>query len=51
LAKKPSRTEIVEMLPPPASIYATMLALNADLAEADVARKNIASIDAYFKSK
>jgi hypothetical protein len=28
-----------------------MLNINSDLAEADVARKNIASIDAYLKSR
>jgi hypothetical protein len=39
------------MLPAARQHFATMLALNADLAEADVARKNIASIDAYLKSK
>jgi Tfp pilus assembly protein PilF len=51
LAKKAQQNGIVEMLPAARQHFATMLALNADLAEADLARKNIASIDAYLKSR
>ena len=51
LAKKAQQNGIVEMLPAARQHFVTMLALNSDLAEADLARKNIASIDAYLKSR
>jgi tetratricopeptide (TPR) repeat protein len=51
LAMKGQQNGIVEMLPAARQHFATMLALNADLAEADLARKNIASIDAFMKSR
>jgi tetratricopeptide (TPR) repeat protein len=51
LAKKAQQNGIVEMLPAARQHFATMLALNADLAEADLARKNIASIDAFLKNR
>ena len=51
LAKKAQQNGMVEMLPAARQHFATMLALNADLAEADLARKNIASIDAYLKNR
>jgi tetratricopeptide (TPR) repeat protein len=51
LAKKAQQNGIVEMLPAARQHFMTMLALNSDLAEADLARKNIASIDAYLKSR
>jgi len=51
LAKKATQNGIVEMLPAARQHFATMLALNSDLAEADLARKNIANIDAYMKSR
>jgi tetratricopeptide (TPR) repeat protein len=51
LAKKAQQNGIVEMLPAARQHFATMLALNSDLAEADLARKNIASIDAFMKSR
>jgi len=50
-AKKGQQNGIVEMLPAARQHFATMLALNSDLAQADLARKNIASIDAYLKSR
>jgi len=50
-AKKGQQNGIVEMLPAARQHFATMLALNSDLAQADLARKNIASIDAFLKSR
>jgi tetratricopeptide (TPR) repeat protein len=50
-AKKGQQNGIVEMLPAARQHFATMLILNSDLAQADLARKNIASIDAYLKSR
>jgi tetratricopeptide (TPR) repeat protein len=51
LAKKAQQNGIVEMLPAARQHFMAMLNINSDLAEADVARKNIASIDAYLKSR
>ncbi len=51
LAMKGQQNGIVEMLPAARQHFATMLALNSDLAEADLARKNIANIDAFMKSR
>ncbi len=51
LEKKAQQNGIVEMLPAARQHFATMLALNSDLAEADVARQNIANIDAFLKSR
>jgi tetratricopeptide (TPR) repeat protein len=51
LAKKAQQNGIVEMLPAARQHFVAMLNINSDLAEADVARKNIASIDAYMKSR
>jgi Tfp pilus assembly protein PilF len=51
LAKKAQQNGIVEMLPAARQHFVAMLNINSDLAEADVARKNIASIDAYLKSR
>lgn len=51
LAKKAQQNGIVEMLPAARQHFRAMLDINADLAEADLARKNIASIDAYLKSR
>jgi len=51
LAKKAQQNGIVEMLPAARQHFVAMLNLNSDLAEADLARKNIASIDAYLKSR
>ncbi len=51
LEKKAQQNGIVEMLPAARQHFATMLALNSDLAEADLARKNIANIDAFLKSR
>ena len=51
LAKKVQQNGIVEMLPAARQHFRAMLDINADLAEADLARKNIASIDAYLKSR
>jgi tetratricopeptide (TPR) repeat protein len=51
LAKKAQQNGIVEMLPAARQHFATMLALNSDLAEADLARKNIASIDAFMQGR
>jgi hypothetical protein len=48
---KGQQNGIVEMLPAARQHFATMLALNSDLAEADLARKNIANIDAFMKSR
>ncbi len=39
------------MLPAARQHFVAMLNINSDLAEADLARKNIASIDAYLKSR
>ena len=50
-AKKGQQNGIVEMLPAARQHFATMLALNSDLAQADLARKNIASIDAFLKNR
>ncbi len=50
-AKKGQQNGIVEMLPAARQHFASMLALNSELAQADLARKNIASIDAYLKSR
>jgi tetratricopeptide (TPR) repeat protein len=51
LAMKGQQNGIVEMLPAARQHFVTMLALNSDLAEADLARKNIANIDAFMKSR
>ena len=51
LAKKAQQNGIVEMLPAARQHFVAMLNINSDLAEADLARKNIASIDAYLKSR
>ncbi len=51
LAMKGQQNGIVEMLPAARQHFATMLALNSDLAEADLARKNIANIDAFMKTR
>ena len=51
LAKKGQQNGIVEMLPAARQHFATMLALNSELAQADLARKNIANIDAFLKSR
>jgi hypothetical protein len=51
LAKKAHQNGIVEMLPAARQHFVAMLNINSDLAEADLARKNIASIDAYLKSR
>jgi tetratricopeptide (TPR) repeat protein len=50
-AKKGQQNGIVEMLPAARQHFATMLALNSDLAQADLARKNIATIDAFLKNR
>jgi len=51
LAKKAQQNGIVEMLPAARQHFVAMLNLNSELAEADMARKNIASIDAFLKSR
>ena len=51
LAKKAQQNGIVEMLPAARQHFVAMLNINSDLAEADLARKNIASIDAFLKSR
>ena len=51
LAKKAQQNGIVEMLPAARQHFVAMLNINSDLAEADLARKNIASIDAFMKSR
>lgn len=51
LAKRAQQNGMVEMLPAARQHFVTMLALNSELAEADLARKNIASIDAFLKSR
>jgi hypothetical protein len=51
LAKKAQQNGIVEMLPAARQHFVAMLNLNSELAEAEMARKNIASIDAFLKSR
>jgi len=51
LAKKAQQNGIVEMLPAARQHFVAMLNINSDLAEADLARKNIASIDAFLRSR
>ena len=51
LAKKAQQNGIVEMLPAARQHFVAMLNINSDLAEADLARKNIASIDAFMESR
>jgi len=51
LEKKGQQNGIVEMLPAARQHFASMLAINSELAQADIARKNIANIDAFLKSR
>ncbi|PYT31178.1 MAG: hypothetical protein DMG57_06130 [Acidobacteria bacterium] len=51
LAKKAQQNGIVEMLPAARQHFVAMLNINGEMAEADLARKNIASIDAFLKSQ
>jgi tetratricopeptide (TPR) repeat protein len=50
-ARKYQETGQLEALPAARQHFRTMLALNADLAEADYARKNLASIDAALAAR
>ncbi len=51
LSKKASQNGMVELLAAARTHFTTMLEINPDLAEADFARKNIASIDAFLKNQ
>src|SRR5579871_6737770 len=51
LEKKGQQNGIVEMLPAARQHFASMLAINSELAQADIARKNIANIDGFLKSR
>ncbi len=50
-ARKAQATGSIESLPAARQHFATMLQINSDMAEAEYARKNIASIDAALKKE